>query len=198
MGVDSAMDGSSLFTSPSLFSKVHSSAICLLYRLVVVLIHESVHLAPKLLRIWEKEAVFKMVVGGNNFPDGLKGLVKNKSTGTPNPRKKPISRASRAGLQFPVGQIHRLLKSQLSANGKVGATTAVYCVGVLEYITAEILELAGTATKDMKVKRITPRHLPLAIRGDEELDKMVKGTIAGGGVIPHIHKELFTKSTKKH
>ncbi|KAI7745178.1 hypothetical protein M8C21_020354 [Ambrosia artemisiifolia] len=102
-----------------------------------------------------------------------------------------MSRSAKAGLEFPVGRIHRHLKSRTSAHGRVGATAAI-----LEYFTAELLELAGNASKDLKVKR-TPRHLQLAIRGDEEPDTLIKGTIAGGGVIPHIHKSLINKSTKE-
>lgn len=87
-------------------------------------------------------------------------------TGAGKGKKAPISRASRAGLQFPVGRIHRMLKARIPADGRVGSTAAVYAAAILEYLTAEVLELAGNASKDLKVKRITPRHLQLAIRGE--------------------------------
>lgn len=106
---------------------------------------------------------------------------------------KSISRSSRAGLQFPVGRVSRFLKKGRYSD-RVGGGAPVYLTAVLEYLAAEILELAGNASRDNKRTRITPRHIQLAIRNDEELNKLLSGvTIVSGGVLPNIHAVLLPK-----
>ena len=108
--------------------------------------------------------------------------------------KKSQSRSSKAGLQFPVGRMSRFLKKGKYAT-RVGAGAPVYLAALLEYLTAEILELAGNAARDNKKSRIVPRHIQLAVRNDEELNKLFGGvTIAQGGVLPNIHAVLVPKS----
>ena len=109
---------------------------------------------------------------------------KGGKVGSGKTKKRPLSRSFRSGLHFPVGRIHRYLKQNVSMKNRVGGSAAVYTAAILEYITAEVLELAGLISSKQKYKRITPRHLCLAIRGDEELDSLTKATIAGGGVSP--------------
>ncbi|XP_067883372.1 histone H2A-like [Heterodontus francisci] len=110
-------------------------------------------------------------------------------------RAKAKSRSSRAGLQFPVGRVHRLLRKGNYAE-RVGAGAPVFLAAVLEYLIAEILELAGNAARDNKKNRIISRHLQLAVRNDEELNKLLGGeTIAQGGVLPNIQAVLLPKKT---
>jgi histone H2A len=111
--------------------------------------------------------------------------------------KKSSSRSSKAGLQFPVGRVGRFLKKGRYA-ARVGGGAPVYLAAIMEYLTAEVLELAGNAARDNKKSRIVPRHIQLAVRNDEELNKLFGNvTIANGGVLPNIHTVLLPKASKK-
>ena len=107
------------------------------------------------------------------------------------------SRSSRAGLSFPVGRIHSALKAGRYGK-RIGAGTPVYLAATIEYLVAEVLELAGNAARDNKKGRITPRHIQLAIRNDAELNKVFKNAmIPAGGVLPSIHAALLPKKKSR-
>ena len=56
----------------------------------------------------------------------------------------------------------------------------------------------GNAARDNKKTRIVPRHIQLAVRNDEELNKLLGSvTIAAGGVLPNIHAVLLPKKSGK-
>jgi len=110
-------------------------------------------------------------------------------------RSKGKSRSMRAGLQFPVSRIHRHLRKG-SYSERIAGGSPVYLAAVLEYLSAEILELAGNAARDNKKTRIIPRHLQLAVRNDEELNRLLNCvTIAQGGVLPNINSLLLPKKS---
>lgn len=121
-----------------------------------------------------------------------KGVIKHL-----NGPRKARSASKRAGLNFPVSRVRGALRSGRYA-ARCSPGSAVYLAAVLEYMTAEIIELAGNCAKDAKVKRIKPRHLNLAIRGDEELDKLLSNVdVPDGGVLPHINKNLLKENPAK-
>nr|CAD7586800.1 unnamed protein product [Timema genevievae] len=108
-------------------------------------------------------------------------------------RQKAMTKSQRANVTFPVGRMHRYLKMG-THRLRIGVGSPVYMAAVIEYLTAEVLELAGNAARDNRKGRITPRHILLAVANDEELHLLLKNvTIASGGVLPKIHPELLAK-----
>ena len=83
-------------------------------------------------------------------------------------RKKAVSRSSRAELQFPVSRVERYLREGGYAR-RLSSATPVFLAGVLEFLTANILDQAGKEAQDKRKKRIAPQHLETVIEGTEQL-----------------------------
>jgi len=102
-----------------------------------------------------------------------------------------------AGLVFPIERIHKLINNHWL--GRVGYGSSIYLAAVLEYLSAEILELAGNAARidPGSNNTIYPRHLMLAIRNDEELDKICRRSIIpDSGGLPHIHSSFVARNNE--
>ena len=89
-------------------------------------------------------------------------------------KKKSVTKQAKAGLTFPVSRINKSMKAS-SGLKRIGGSAPVYMTAVLEYVTAEILEVAGQHTQSAKRKRVTPDDIILSIRGDAELAKLCGG-----------------------
>lgn len=115
---------------------------------------------------------------------------------------KKTTRSAKAGLIFPVARIGSLLRKGQYAS-RVSASSAVYAAAVLEYLTAELLELSASALaagakKGKKLRRISPRTITVAVRSDADLGSLLKDvTISRGGVLATSSKALAGKKGKK-
>lgn len=129
--------------------------------------------------------------------DQVQGPEKAKKRLNFRSKRKRMSKSQRAGLVFPVSRINNRIKEGKYAK-RSGVTAGVYMAGVLEYMAAEVVEIAGRIAEGDKRHRITPRHIQLAILGDEEISVLTKGIIIPrGGVIPWVHPSLIGPATSK-
>ena len=94
---------------------------------------------------------------------------------------KSKTRSDRAGIQFPIEHVHSQLSMFLFKNGnpnqRVCTTALVFLAAVMEYLSAEVLELAGNAACNDKKTRIMSSHIELAIKNDHELNQLLGGVI---------------------
>eukprot|EP01054_Gregarina_sp_Poly1_P001721 Gregarina_sp_Poly_1__1720@NODE_1444_length_4133_cov_160_835957_g144_i1_p5_GENE_NODE_1444_length_4133_cov_160_835957_g144_i1NODE_1444_length_4133_cov_160_835957_g144_i1_p5_ORF_typecomplete_len136_score9_59Histone/PF00125_24/3_5e16CBFD_NFYB_HMF/PF00808_23/1_2e05Histone_H2A_C/PF16211_5/2_6e05TAF/PF02969_17/0_079DUF3071/PF11268_8/0_072_NODE_1444_length_4133_cov_160_835957_g144_i131173524 len=118
---------------------------------------------------------------------------KGKAKGFAPPVVNAGSRSQRAGLTFPVGRIGRWMKDGGYA-ARIGKGAPIFLAAVLEYLTYEVLEMAGGHARDTDKKRITPQHIQYAVRSDAEMASLLSSvTIAKGGVNPMVSEVLSAR-----
>ena len=93
-----------------------------------------------------------------------------------------------SGLVFPVSRISRKIRKE-KVFKRVGKSASVYLTAVLEYLSSEVLEIAGNNCSFDKKKIITPKHISLAINKDEDLKKMIGDFILHQGGFQHLIKD---------
>ena len=127
----------------------------------------------------------------------MAGKAARGSKRTGKAKASPKSNSSRAGLIFPVGRMCRKLR-QGRYSTRVGMGGGVFMAAALEYLTMEIIDLAGQCADEHKKKTIAPRHIQLAVRNDEELNKLLAAAqLSQGGVRPNVEAALFPRKEKK-
>jgi len=126
-------------------------------------------------------------------------------------KRKKKRHDKQCGLIFPIIRIRKNLKHSVGVPVRRGALrhrnagaiikkdSAVFCAAVLEYMCAEVLEISGNAAIQAKRKRIKPRDIMLAIRDDEEINKLVsKNTVfCQSGVVPKEIPKVLLKTNMK-
>lgn len=144
----------------------------------------------KLLSVADISAAVKIIYGDElakqALIDGNKAITKYK-----NSKKIKLAKENHAGLKFKISTTYSLIKKHINKDNSVFEDATIFLTAVLEYITAEILDLSGSLARENKKIQITPRDIFITIENDSELNNMFKGYFLGTGVIPDINDELL-------
>lgn len=123
--------------------------------------------------------------------EAVKSITKYNST-NPGTKEKPITAASRAGLVFSPSLFEKMIRNNTTKH--VGEASPIYLAAVIEYMCAELIELAGNSCRDSRKIIMMPRDLMLVIAGDieiQELSNDINFVVIGGGVVPNIHSSFL-------
>lgn len=124
------------------------------------------------------------------------GLNKKKSGQKKMERNAPVSNNIRAGVIFPVGRCNRMIRRGRYSD-RVGASAGVFMAAVLEYLCSEILELSQEQCEIMKTKTIKPKHINMAIRCDNELNKLICLSTISESTKPYHVNDFLLPDKKK-
>ena len=108
----------------------------------------------------------------------------------PMSKSKKVSKSAKAGLNFPVNRVSKLMRKGKLAN-RFDSKASVFMTAVLEYLSTEILDLAGDSCKDLNQLRINPKHISLAVRNDDDLRQILANVTISEG---HYTNPLTTTS----
>lgn len=177
-----------------------NSAMCIVARTVSSMVVRLTEIAKK-KTLSDKEVsnavriLFSGDLAENSIREGAKAVEKfnvESSTGS--------SRQGKAGIIFPPSIAEKFLRNFGLSNVMVTSSAPVFLAAVLEYLVAEILEIAYKSANSHKRIRITIRDLQLSVGGDQELSNLFQKlniSLLGGGVIPYVHPILVSKKLRK-
>lgn len=117
-----------------------------------------------------------------------------------------VSKTEKSGLGFPVARIKSMLRVH-NYGRRISDTGAVFMAAILEYITAEILELSLNAARSNGSSRINPKQVNLVLKTDEDLSRnFMSSTIPRAGHVtredilkyrPHINNQMPSANVKQ-
>jgi len=133
-------------------------------------------LGKKTISSRDIQAAVRLVLPGElakwGVSEGTKAVTRYTSFKPKASQTSPVKASTKAGLQFSVARTNNLLRRNISL--RVGDTAPVYLAAVLEYLAAEVLELAGIRSKNEHMKTIMPRHIKEVVVEDEELHRLMR------------------------
>lgn len=167
----------------------------MLIHLTVKLIKASNNISnlakKKLLSIADITAAVKIVLGDElanySIAEGNKAVLKYKNSRNV---KKNFAKEKYAGLQFKISATYALVQKNINKGSSVFEDAVVFLTAAIEQIAAELLDLSGNVVTGNKRIQMTPRDVFLAVRNDDELNKIFRGFMLGTGVVPNIDHKL--------
>lgn len=140
------------------------------------------------------ELLKNCIIEGEKAVNNFTNFVKN--YGDDNVNKMRFSKQEKSNIIFSPSIINKIFKNEI----KISNSAKIFISAVLEYLTFEIIDLSIIFCKDDKRSRITIRDIEIAIKTDNELNKMFNKLniiLLGGGVIPTIENISINQVNKK-